>query len=579
MRTDISRLHASIKRSNEKLGKLREERLDAVKQFVGAHYSENGADKVVPTNMIELATTVYLRLLAARAPRCVVSTDIRALRPFAADMEIVLNQIPGEIGLSDTLRRAVMEAMFSIGIVKVGIGAQNSTSKLGDEPFVCNVQLDDYFVDMSARSWNEIQYEGDDYWIDLEQAKSLYGEELFADSYDGTSDDGQTQANSIGNGESGFEFCDRILLRDVYLVRENKLVTYAVKTMKVLREVDWDGPEGTPYLKLFFSDVPGNLMPLAPVAVWRDLHNLGNVLFRKLGKQAQSRKAVLAFQGGSDEQIQRFKNAKDGDGIRYDGSKPESIVAGGIDQPTLAFYLSAWDRFNVICGNLDSLGGLSAQADTASQEKLIGDASSARIKAMGDSVTEFARQIFKRLAWYLWTDPVAERHYHKMMSKEYGIGVSKKWTPETRDGDFLDYNFDIDVFSMQDDSPSTRLQKLMTVFERFILPLQDQLAQQGAYIDMRSLADYISKNSNLPELMEMVKFQDAQSQTDREPYGSPEPTTEAPRKSPFSRREYVRVNRPGATRHGRDAALMQTLLGGHVQDSEAAGLAAGRSLT
>jgi hypothetical protein len=123
MGVNFERLRTSVDWSIRQLETPRKKRIDAIKQFVGMHYTDHGADRRVPTNFIELAVTVYVRTLAARAPNVLVSTDIESLRPFARDMEIALNQIPGEIGLGNTLQRSVVEAMFSMAIVKVGLGS------------------------------------------------------------------------------------------------------------------------------------------------------------------------------------------------------------------------------------------------------------------------------------------------------------------------------------------------------------------------------------------------------------------------------------------------------------------------
>ena len=75
---------------------------------------DGGADKVVPTNLLELATTIYVQNLVSGSPCALVSTTVHSLRPFAKKMESVLNQIPDEIGLKDTLQHCVLEALFSI---------------------------------------------------------------------------------------------------------------------------------------------------------------------------------------------------------------------------------------------------------------------------------------------------------------------------------------------------------------------------------------------------------------------------------------------------------------------------------
>ena len=121
--SEFVRLHEAIESSCLLLADPRKNRVEAVRQYVGNHYSDNGSTKRVPTNFLELAVTIYLRLLAARAPKVLITTEAFELKPFAKDLEIVLNQIPGEIGLGKTLQRAVLEALFGFSVVKVGIAS------------------------------------------------------------------------------------------------------------------------------------------------------------------------------------------------------------------------------------------------------------------------------------------------------------------------------------------------------------------------------------------------------------------------------------------------------------------------
>lgn len=574
---NIATLHEKIEKSKRLLQNSCDERTAAIRQFVGKHYGNNAASKRVPTNLLEMAVTIYLRLLAAKTPRCDVSTESPSLRPFANDLEIVINQLPNEIGLGDTLEEVVREAMFSLGVVKVGIAEASDDPKRGDEPFVSLVQLDDYFVDMSAKSWREIQYEGNEYWMDTEAIKAFYGVDLAGEDYNGTSSAGVEQAKAIELDESSEPLFERVLLRDVYITRTNEMITYAVSSKKILRSVKWDGPFGTPYVKLAFSGVPGNLMPLAPISVLQDLHEVANTIFRKVANQAIAKKTVAAIQGGTEEDVTNFKYAQDGDAIRTAGIKAESLSSGGVDTQLLATFIQIRDLYSIFAGNLDSIGGLSPQADTASQDKLINEAASARIRAMGEKVEKFVGEIFRRLAWYVWTDPVRVRKYVKYASRKHSLYVEKEWTPETRDGDFLDYNFKVSALSMQDDTPSTRMQKLANIFQNFILPLQPMFEAQGVVIDIKAMLDYIAKNSNMPELTDVIKL--AAVAPERMP-GAAEHSRPAyvSTKSPVSHRVYERVNRPAGTRQGRDAALMQVLLGGNPQAAEKAGLSMGRSI-
>lgn len=567
---DFKRLRDSIDWSQRQFNRVRENRLDAIKQMVGMHYSMMGTQFRVPTNFIELAVSIYTQQLAARPPRVMVSTKVRDLRPQAFTMQLALNQIPDEINLGATLRRAVLEAMFSMGVVKVGI-AHAGVSVLGHdvgEPFVDLVTIDDYFLDMTAKRMDLIQYEGNDYFLPLHTARALWEgkmSDIEPDAHTVQGIEGRTRAESVTADEGGDVYKERVHMRDIWLPEEGKMVTYGVTSGKVFNIVPWDGPDIGPYYKLGFSDVPGNLLPLPPVAMWRDLHELGNSLFRKLGKQADVKKTVAAFQGGNEEDVLNLQKAADGEGIRYSGQKPEAITVGGIDSATLAFFLQCNDIFGRFAGNLDLLGGLSPQSETVGQDKLMAESASARVNYMRSQTMQFAKGIFKALAWYEWTDPERKRVVVKTVPGDVSLSTVVEWSAETRKGDFLDYNFDIDVHSMEDDTPSLKLQKLGFALERFIIPL----LPYGQQINMARVVEIVSKWSNLPELEDVVLLQ--QPMQGQEEQGNPNPEGKSAKPSQ-TKRTYERINRPGATQHGKTDVMTRILMGAGVQNTEAAAL-------
>ncbi|WP_309381999.1 hypothetical protein [Cerasicoccus frondis] len=562
---NFEQLKTAVDWSVSQLDKPRRNRVEAIREYVGMHYAENGSEKRVPTNFLELAVTIYTRQLIARSPRVMVSAANRQLRPQARSMQVALNQVPKEIGLDATLRRAVVEAMFSFAVVKVGI-ASSGTAILGHdhgEPYVDLVSIDDYFCDMTAKSPGAIQFEGNDYWLPVDEVEGIFGKKLEHDSFTVQGSEGEPRAEGISSDEGADLYKEKVWLRDVWIPSTGQLVTYTVKTGKLLRVIDWDGPECGPYITLGFSEVPGNLLPLPPVALWRDLHELGNSLFRKLGRQADSKKSVAAFQGGNDDDVNALKRADDGDGIRYNGQKPEQIQVGGIDAPTLAFYLQVRDLFNYFGGNLDSLGGLAASSETVGQDRLLSEASGARLSFMKEQVIDFVKKIFEALAWYEWTDPVRERIIEKDVPGT-SIKVVSKWSADTREGDFVQYNFDIDVHSMQDDSPTTKLRKVAEALQNYILPLMPYIQQQGGQINMQSLVEMVSRLGNIPELDDIVVFQNVTT-------GDPVQGNPQPQVSPAqTKRTYERISRSGATRHGKDDVMSRLLMGGNVQKAEGA---------
>lgn len=563
----FERLERSIDWSQKQLVFPRKKRMEAVKQFMGSHYAENGSEKIVPVPFLALAVMVYLRQLVPNSPRAMFTADSDRLRPVASTFELAINKIPEEIKLSRTLRKMVAEAMFSPwGVVKCGLHTVGKA--LGHEygePFVDLVTFEDYFVDMSAKNPDEIDYEGNDYWIDYESL--MESKEIVSGTRDKLSPDdrtyvgpnGEDRADSSTTDSTAETYKDKLWARDVWLPDENLLVTYGITSKKVIFERELKGPPRGPYHKLSFIDVPSESMALPLVSLWRDLHELANALFRKLGNQADSQKTVLGFDGDNEENVNNFQNARDGDGISWTGRKPEQLTAGGIDRNTLAFQLQCRELFSYFANNLDSLGGLAASTETIGQDRLISEASTAQLKDMAESVTDVSQGIFTALAYYEWHDPVKRRRLEKPIPGT-DMAIPIEFGPEMKIGSFDLYDLKIDVYSMQDDSPGTKLQKLDLFVNKFVLPLGELATQTGGVIQVEKIFSLASKYMNFPEAEEIVVFVDNIAQPGSEGGGGAKPA--------HTTREYVRRGSPGQTRQGGSEATQQILLGGEDRGGE-----------
>jgi hypothetical protein len=566
----ITRLNKSIDWSNRQLDFARRKRVESIHLYVGSHYAEGTSTKRVPVNHLKMAVEIYSRALAPHSPRSLIRALNESMISTALDMEYAVNQIPPEIGLNITLRRWVVEALFSIGILKCGL---KDVGAIGGIPygqtFVDNLTIDDYFVDMAAQHLDSIQYEGNTYWKDYEDVmeadwvKKSARSFLKPDEERAYNEHGQQRAEDIMRKETATTFRDRILLRDIWLPKESRLVTVAVTSEKFLNETELETPEAGPYIKLGFTEVPGNLLPFAPVQTWRDLHELGNSIFRKLGRQADGEKSVLGFSGSNDDDVKDFQGARDGDGITYHGQKPEKLTAGGINEKTLAFYLQCRDLQSYFAGNLDSLGGLAQLTETVGQDKLLSDAASAQLREMSATTVEAIKKIYRIIAFNEWNDPIRQRTIEKQIPGT-DISIPVNFGPENKIGDFEDLEIDIDVYSLQDNSPTERLSKLNTIMMELVVPLSPQIEAMGGTIDVKLFLDYVARYSDMPELREIVKFIEGYRLRQDQPTQAattPLPGQQRPR-------EYIHRS-PGPGREGLANQMVQNLVGG--REGEGAG--------
>ena len=294
--TDIDRLREAVKASRQKLEPFRVRHKQALEQYVGVYYSDDGATKPVHVILMELATNIYERQLVARPPQVLVFTKNEQFKPYSIEYESLLNQGLADGKIHKILQRAVKSALFSMGIIKVGIEDNGVVEQDGVEfsvtqPYISNILLDDWVHDMSARSVEEMSYCGHRYLMDLEEARKFPGfkqsvrKELVARTTTGYNESGDERVNTLASGKSGAatEIHDKVELWEIFLPKERLVVTFGPNEgAKPLRVMEWAGPDNYlgPYHLLWFSEVPGNSMPLAPAMLWQGLHNIVNGLYR-----------------------------------------------------------------------------------------------------------------------------------------------------------------------------------------------------------------------------------------------------------------------------------------------------------
>lgn len=578
---ELSDLRDSIKSSYLKMEPFRKNRYETIEQYVGTHYSDRGSKKELPINLIRLFVDIFVRQLAANNPSALVTTKFEKLKPFAATLELGLNHLIGEIDLQETLHAGVKDSMFSTGIVKVGLN-RSSVVEIGGvlhdvvQAFADPVELDNFVWDMTGHRWEDMSFMGDRYRVDLDLAKK----ELFPDSKNAIKlvaskkemGEGERHSTSdLTNDNSGQddEFRPKVELWDIWLPRDNKVITIAHNQLdgEILNEIEWEGPERGPYHILSMSDVPGSPMPLAPIANHRDLHELVNNTMRKVQRQMNRQKTLLGVMEEAGEDGERVIQASDGDVIKLTNppDRVKELNIGGIDNNNMAAIIQWIELYKTMSGNLDSLGGLGPQAPTLGQERIIADSSNVQVADMGSRVTRWTARIVSDLAFYLFNDPLINLPLVKRVPGVEGVEIPVRLTAADREGDFLEYNFDIDPVSMTHKTPGGQLNKLFTVVQQVYLPLAQMFEAQGLKFDLLVFIREIGKYMDLPELAGMFVQADGQPIFGEEPVGGKHERT-MPNETT---RTHIRINRPGATNRDSAAAAVQAFLGAGTDKQKA----------
>lgn len=579
---DIGRLRSAMRSSRRKLNPFREVRFRAIEEYVGGNYSaisnSSGSPAGVhgktpiPVNLMENAINIYGRQLIASNPRAMITTEKRELKPQAAALEIDINQLIESIKLERSLRLFVTDGLFGMGIMNVQEDEEG--------PFAEPIDLGDWVHDMTAKDFTRISFAGHRYRVPLwmaqenDQFVGKVRKELSATIRSVIDDEGEERTEAISQGLDSHEdeFVDHVELWDIWLPQERLVLTLSTDNGDVpLRIRDWDGPDDGPYHYLRFLDVPGQIMPLSIASIALDLHILANDLFVKLADQAKRQKTITVVQDSAFKDAESIRDAADGQFIRSTNpAATQEVKYGGIAQENLAFFLQTKDLFSYFLGNLDAIGGLSPQADTLGQEKMLGAAASKRVSDMQDASVRATKSIVTALARYEWNNPLLDRPIKRPIPDLPGFYVDADMTAENLMGEFPDYDIDIDPYSMRDQSPGERLQALQMVFQNYIVPFLPMLEQQGMIVDFDGLLKIVAKLSGMKELEEILIYVDRPEEIGEEQGRSRDTTATRPA---VTHRINERINRPGATQQGKDAVLSQLLFGGNPQRDETAQLA------
>lgn len=572
--SSIERLAEAVDWSYERMGderNARRRRIDAFRaKYNDSEYELHGRKTL---NMTELMTQIYSRLLAARNPQVSITTKYASLKPYAAQTEIAANHSIRKKQLVHVLRRGVVDGLFGMGVVHTMVSEDEPVEIDGmlasyGQIMTKRISFDDFVVDMAAKELETAQYFGHRFRVPLEWAmknprfdkteraklKALrYRSEDFEDGDFGEDDDEVKL------------YRDMTTLWSIWCVADGtiKIFPHPIKSIdKPLEVRKWEGPPEGPYSILSYMTAPDQLLPSSTASVIFPLDMAVNDLMNKAITQALRQKKLVT--GANEDNLETLMQAKDGDFIITDpGAKHEELTLTAIDQQLLAFILQLRDVGSWTLGNLDLLGGLSPQSETLGQDKLLNENASMRISDMRDMTIEWTQRILERELWLMWNDPFWEEDLVMTIPGVPGIEIPFTYGPESRKGDFYDYNMRVVPFSMGHDTPETKVQKKMMFMERVIMPMMPMLEAQGIVIKGESFIRSIAKDANLDELEDMLAFtmpNPAAALTGGPGLQRPVRTT----------REYVRTNRPGSSMRSRSDMLTRMLQGSGNTPQQAA---------
>lgn len=584
---DINRLCMAMQRSSRSMERFRTNRREAVRQYVGHHYSENGSEKTVPVNLIGVYASVVGRTLISKAPRFLLTTFQKSSRPSVAAMQDWVNKEVEESDFAGTMQQCVMDSLFSIGIAKVAL------AKPGDElmegaydlvpgvPFCDRVDLDDFLFDVHARTWREVSFIGHRYRVPLDSIRDskVYSQsrKLLQASVDPAfNQQGDERISMIlrgYNNQNTEEFEDMVDLWEIYLPRMKRVITLpdiAVAPSGVEGGIGWDeplldqewvGPACGPYHILGMGIVPANAMPKAPIMDIIDLHDAANRSYRKVIRTVDRVKENTFVSGSASEDGSRLMEADDGEILKVDNpERIKQVVTGGQALPNLWLMANGLrDLVSFVGGNLELLGGRSPQSKTAKQDEMLNQNAGAGVNDLQEFAIKFVSQVGKAYCWYWWHDPFKVMHVPFSPDGLPEIQTVRKIAPQDRMARFADLDIRVDPYSMTTKTPEIRMTNLDQIVQQVIIPMMATPMWQasGLSFDLQAYLSLASKYRDMPELSDLISIQEPM-QGAEQPQGGGEAQPGQPQETT---RNYVRENVPQRSRQGDERNMMNALQG------------------
>ena len=575
---DVGRLCEAHRSSRSALEHFRAERREAVRQFVGRHWSEEGTRTRVPLNLISLYKQVVGRSLIAKDPRVLLTTDRSEGKPAVSVMQAWCDRRIEEMYFAEEAQDCVGDALFSVGVMKVALTTPADAMHGGyavpaGTPYACTVDLDDFAFDHHARKFSQAGWMAHRYRVPLEAVRSspMYGRNRFKltasiDPYH--NEDGDEKVSMLGRTYQGRqdEFEDHVDLWEFYLPRRKLVLTIAADDTGgptgfggLLRVQQWLGPDCGPYHVLGYNRVPGNAMPKAPIQDLIDLHEFVNRQHLKMMAMVDRIKEIGVTSQGATEDAERIRDAKDGQIIQV--ARPEAttqLVFGGSAAQAIWGAAEGYrGLFNFMGGNLELLAGRGPQSKTATQDKLLNENAAAGILDLQETTTRFVSKVLKSLCWYWWHDPFSTMKSRYQRPGLPDIGIERRVTPEQRRrAKWAELDVRVDPYSMQGATPQARLAALNAVVQQTVMPMLPLLQQQGVAFDAQKYLQKVAEYADLPDLPEIVTVQEPPAM---DPGGRAEP--QGPGMPANTTRNYVRENVSQRTAEGDRQNQVNSALG------------------
>jgi hypothetical protein len=517
---DPIKLQNAVKEGFGRLRNYRKRRAAFVKEYCGRYFKEAGAGNA-PINLLFSTIRALVPNLVMKNGINDVTTEIIEHKMTAELLSHGLNTLHEEIKLKDDLRAMIVDAIFAIGILEVGLATSDNLIGIEEDIWVDpgrvfhqTIDLDDFVIDPMCTSLREAFFMGH---LVTTPRQSLYEVEgldkglidrlpkISKEGGEAEKDKGVEMLSKERMHHEVQDMEDIVEVLKLYIPSAHSVIYMpdprVTKFEDFIGVKKFYGPENGPYHFLSFSQpVPNNPMPVAPVGIWYDLHVMANRIAKKMLDQADSQKDLILYSPQFADTVQDMLDAGNLEAIMCEnpsGVATHSLGGANPENIKMLGQLASW--YNYIAGNPDQMSGVSSDAETATQAEILQANSNVSINDMRDILYDTAAGVSRSDGWYLFTDPLLE--LPKTQRSTGGQEVQIWLTPEQIEGDFLEYMFKFRARSMGRLDPMIRTKRIIE-FGTNVIPAQVIAAQ--AAMQMGVKYDLQKALTNIAEELEIA---------------------------------------------------------------------------
>ena len=439
----------SVQRGYKRFDAFRANRLFALTQYTGNRYdSAGGSTGKECAGFLFNAVRVLAPLLCFENPRHLVETPYIQYKQQADLWALALTQHDKQINIRDTYARAIVDAIFCLGILKTGLAENgepisldaDSTKVMSGEIYTENVSFDDFVADPLSKEhlFRDARWMG---------SKVIVPRQLLLDSGNYANDLVERLPRIGDNHKQGrkaeeisqrhvrrsdeYELEDDVEVWEIFVPSANAIITLPADPDVVfdefLRISDYYGLKEGPYT--FLALTPRSLTTQSrfpwPRNSWTStpwpIRSWPRSSTRPSGRRMSCSSPAMARTTPS-------KSAMPATARSSSATPPNpnwSASAARIPQNSEAFQILA-NQFNVLAGNINQLGGQNVSAKSATAANILQQNNSVQVEAMRIAVYDMANEESRKRGFYMWTDPLINLPMTKRVNQPGQIVIRPK---------------------------------------------------------------------------------------------------------------------------------------------------------